>query len=68
MNKRKCGVEPCPMCKKIPLAIDTDLGFTIGCATNDCEYYFVANERTLEQALIVWNEKAQKEVQKCKRS
>lgn len=60
MSERKCGVEPCPMCKKTPLVIDTDLGFTIGCATNNCEYYFVAHGRTLEQALIIWNEKARR--------
>ena len=61
MNKRKCGVEPCPMCKKTPLAIDTGLGVTIGCATNSCKYYFVVKDRTLERALIIWNEKARKE-------
>jgi hypothetical protein len=61
MSEWKCGVEPCPMCKKTPLAIDLDLGVTIGCATNSCNYYFVAKGRTLKQALIIWNEEARKE-------
>ena len=61
MSEWKCGVEPCPMCKKTPLAIDTNLGFTIGCVTNSCNYYFVAKDRTLKRALIIWNEKARKE-------
>lgn len=63
MTKRKCGVELCPMCKRTPLAIDTDLGFTIGCATNDCEYWFTAHGSTLERALIIWNEKAREEAE-----
>ena len=58
MNK---GVEPCPKCKKIPKALDLsnkDLGFTVGCMTEGCKYYFIAKAHTLGKALYIWNTQA----------
>ena len=51
-------IEPCPKCKKIPRALDLsnkDLGFTVGCITEGCNYYFIAKAHTLGKALYIWN-------------
>ena len=66
MNKPKwkCGVEPCPKCNTTPIAIDTDIGFTIGCSDSNCDNYFIAQSKTLESALIIWNQQARKKVKR----
>ena len=58
-------VESCPICKKIPKALDLsnkDLGFTVGCMTEGCNYYFIAKSYSLAGALYIWNTQARKKV------
>lgn len=66
MNERKCGVEPCPICKKTPIAVETTKGFTIGCGNKACDYFFLAQNRTLELTLIIWNKQTKRILKLCK--
>ena len=46
---------------RVRSAIDTDIGFTIGCGNRNCDNYFIAQDITLERALLIWNRQAELE-------